>query len=152
MTKKPRCRVILIDSDRRWREMAAAYLRDAKIESMTYPDLDAVVNSLKGTEHIPTLIFINVTLAEASGDKFRLLADQEAHPLRYTIALFPTRLTIPVMTQLFKMGAYDCIDKPYDRTSLVSIVNTFIDEIQENSRRLDNELVNTVMSGHLAAI
>jgi DNA-binding NtrC family response regulator len=76
------------------------------------------------------LIFVNLRDAE---DDSRALCDmaklQDTHGC-HVVILFPTDLTLAKMRGMFRAGVYDCVDKPYDGTTLVALAHRQLREIE----------------------
>jgi len=60
---------------------------------------------------------------EKQKDIFRQLAAHQREKEQLIIVMFPTELTPPKIGETFKLGAHDCVDKPYEKSKLLTLIN-----------------------------
>ncbi|VAW36620.1 hypothetical protein MNBD_CHLOROFLEXI01-5046 [hydrothermal vent metagenome] len=122
-------RIIIVDTNERWRKDALEYLEDADIESTGYPDLITAMKALNNTNGKSSLVFVDLHLARQSPALFKILSNRTINPHLFAVVMFPTQLTVADMIYMFNLGAYDSYDKPYGRVSTSEMVTKFINEV-----------------------
>jgi DNA-binding NtrC family response regulator len=119
------CPILLVDPDKDWLKFAAQSLEAQGIRTKCATDLsraDRVSRPNCGIQ----LVLVDVEFTEKSPVEFRHFVQTGN---RCVVVLFPTFLAPYKMSRVFKLGAYDCVGKPYDTQSIVRLVNSLIGEI-----------------------
>jgi len=141
MKNTNRCRVLLIDPDAYWIKFALDTLKRRGISAQGTTDLDKIGRAFR-LIHGPQLTLVNLEFAENSPDQLRRLAQSGD---RHVVVLFPTSLTPYEMSRVFKLGVYDCVDKPYDAQSLVRLVESLVKEICSHNQNTVASLTNSCL-------
>jgi hypothetical protein len=66
------------------------------------------------------IAFVDLVFAEKNPEALKDFTNQKN---LYTVVFFPTDYLPYRIRRVFKLGVYDCIEKPYDAQALVKIVN-----------------------------
>lgn len=113
--------ILLIDHDEDWLASAQPVL-----EALGY-----VVETARSTKEvlgpedkIYDLILMNWTQADQERVLLERLARPESDNPRCVVVMFPIQQLPERMRVVFKSGAYDCVDKPFDREELIELVET----------------------------
>jgi DNA-binding NtrC family response regulator len=119
------CQILVIDPDSDWIDFAVQTLRGQGIGAQGVTDIDKIGQASKpvcGSQ----LVFMDLELVRRAPDQVRHFAEKEN---RYVVVLFSTGLTPHRMSRVFKLGAYDCVGKPYDSQSLIKLAKSLLREI-----------------------
>lgn len=124
------CRILFVDPDADWLGFAVQTLKEQGIGAWGTTDIGRVERAAKIIPGVQ-LAFVDLEFAERVPDQLRHFAVRDD---RYVVVLFPTDLTPYRMSYIFKLGAYDCVDKPYDAKSLIGLVESLTEEICLSTR------------------
>lgn len=140
--KNDKCSVVFVDPDLKYLSFALKTLKREGIHALG-------VSSLKRIEQIQTLdaagkqlVFIDLEYTENVPDRIRKLTKL---PGKYIIVLFPVELNPHAMSRVFRLGAYDCVEKFFDREHLLKQVKEFI---QEACLNFGDGETNKLISNH----
>lgn len=118
---KQKGHILLIDHDEAWLEFAQPAL-----EAFGY-----VVKTARSTKEVLDLedkVYDLIIMNWAQADQERLLlhrlARSESSNPRRVVVISPIQQLPERMRVVFKAGAYDCVDKPFDRRELVELIET----------------------------
>ena len=115
----PECSILLIDRHVGWLKLAQEPLTQAGYKVVTAPDLDEATQSRLNEPF--DLVFIGLDQAERNLDTLSEIAKSPDVQQRFVV-MFPLRQTHEKMRIVFRAGAYDCVDKPYQSGDLLKIV------------------------------
>lgn len=130
MSDKDVCWILFVDSDARWLDFAVGTLKERRIRARGVTDISKVERASKFMLG-PQLAFVDLEFAERAPDQLQHFAK---HGNKYVVVLFPTCTSSYRMSRIFKLGAYDCVDKPYDVQSLMRLVKSLSEEIGLSTR------------------
>ncbi|MBC8492231.1 MAG: hypothetical protein H8D43_00495 [Chloroflexi bacterium] len=119
------CRILFIDPDIGWIDFAVRTLKGQDFGAQGVTDIGKVRQASNLVSR-SQLVFVDLEFAERSSDQFQRLVQVGN---KFVVVLFPTGLTPHRMSRIFKLGAYDCVDKPYDTQSLVRLVTSLSKEV-----------------------
>lgn len=119
------CQVMFIDPDSDWLASTLRTLKDQGIVARSATDLGKATRILKRT-HGRQLVFVDLEFAERAPHQLREFATAEN---RYVVVLSPVDLTPNRMSRVFKLGAYDCVGKPYVAQFLIKLVTSMVEEV-----------------------
>jgi DNA-binding NtrC family response regulator len=113
----------LIDHNIDWLEFAKQELETAEYDVCIAKDVNEAfrLNSFDEFD----LVFIGLDQIEALQEHIEL-TDQRKLPKRF-IVTFPIRRTLDKVRIAFKAGAHDCVDKPFDKDSMLGLVSEQLD-------------------------
>ena len=117
--------ILFIDPDTKWLNFAIQTLRKKGIRARCATDIGKTKRVPKFSFG-PQLVFVDLEFAEKEPDQFQYFCERGN---RYVVVLFPTDLTPQQMSRVFRLGAYDCVDKPYNDKLLVDLVEAFVAEV-----------------------
>lgn len=129
-------RILLIDRHDEWLEFAAGVLRQVGYRVTLSTDLDQACQL--GASSDFELILLGLDYLERHRAMLSHLANRPVHPWRFVV-LFPIHQTYEQVRMAFKMGAFDVVDKPYQREALLKMVAAQLSDIISRS-----ELVTTI--------
>lgn len=112
--------VLLIDQDGNWLRAARSALSGAGCEVHTAQQLSTAHDRLRNEQF--DLILVDLKEAEQGRGDFHQLAELQASRGGKTVVLFATELTSEKVSSFLGLGADDCLDKPYDLSALVTLV------------------------------
>lgn len=78
-------------------------------------------------EYFP-FILVDLKKVEQEKEIFRRLAEIQSQRDHSIFVMFPTELTPDKVGEMFTLGAHDCIDKPYEVSKLLEVINTKTNE------------------------
>lgn len=112
-------RILLIDQQQCWREIAASTLRSAGFFVCTFDSYNYAFfqECLQGVN--PDLVVLGCT--QIRSEEERLIAQILAH--KHHLLVLCTFLPWPVMRSLFLQGVDDVVDKPDDPAYLINFVH-----------------------------
>lgn len=122
-------RILLVDRHADWLKFAEETLKQAGYVAMTAIDFDQAYQRCLDEDF--DLIFVGLDQAEGHLGTLSDLAKNPGRPQRFVV-MFPLRQTFDRVRIVLKAGAYDVVDKPYQRDRLLKMV---ADEIHEARRR-----------------
>jgi DNA-binding NtrC family response regulator len=129
-------RILLIDRNTGWLKFAEETLRQAGYAVETASDFAKA--SLRCPEGNFDLIFVGLDQVESHLGTLTDLAKNPSRPWRFVV-MFPVRQTFDRVRIVLKAGAYDVVDKPYQRDALLSTVAAVVHEA-----RLRNHVADAV--------
>lgn len=124
--KRANIQVILVDNRSEWLDFGRNVLAEAGYAVQTAQAAADAVNFLEGNRLILTIID-SLTIQEHEAS-FRRFLQAQSRTRHRVVAAFSTALTPDNAADLFKLGAHDCVDKPYDKTGLLTLVEQQIAE------------------------
>ena|SRR3972149_4444510 len=113
-------RILLVDHDEEWLSSAKSVL-----EKLSY-EVDISMSITEALE-LPDkydLVLMNWVQADQESLLLRRLAHPEASNAPCVVVMFPIQQLPQRMRAVFKAGAYDCVDKPFDQQELIKLVET----------------------------
>jgi len=122
--------ILVIDRHSGWRKFAEETLKQAGYEVAAASRLEEAVE--RWLDESFDLILIGLDQAESHLGTLSDLAKNPAHPRRIVV-MFPIRQTYDKMRIVFKAGAYDVVDKPYQADALRSMVAEQIAEARQKN-------------------
>lgn len=125
MSNNSACQILIIDPDPNLVSSAVRALGSQGFDVQGVTKIDQIGRASEFVSR-PQLVFVDLEFAERSPDQFQRFAQARN---RYVVVLFPTGLTPYHMSRIFKLGAYDCVDKPYDMQSLVELATSLVKEV-----------------------
>jgi DNA-binding NtrC family response regulator len=117
--------ILVIGADPDWVDFAVRTLKGQGFSAQGVTDIGKVRQASKPLPE-QQLVFVDLEFAERAPDQLRHFAEKENW---YVVVLFPTGLTPYRMSRVFKLGAYDCVGKPFDTQSLIKLVESLLGEI-----------------------
>jgi DNA-binding NtrC family response regulator len=123
--------ILLIDRHSQWLNFAVETLTQAGYKVLTASDFDTAAK--RWLDKSFDLILVGLDQAESHLGTLTDLAKNAAHPRRIVI-MFPVRQTYDKVRIVFKAGAYDVVDKPYQADALRSMVAEQIAEARQRNR------------------
>jgi DNA-binding NtrC family response regulator len=124
-------RVLVIDRHSQWLDFAVATLIEAGYEVLSASDFEMASKRWRDASF--DLILVGLDQAESHLSTMSDLAKDRVHPKRIVV-MFPIRQTYDRMRIVFKAGAYDIVDKPYEAAALQSMVAKQISEARQKNR------------------
>jgi DNA-binding NtrC family response regulator len=121
---KDMCRILFIDPDPKYLSFAINALKRIGISAVGFTGIKRAQQFLKSTRGTQ-LILIDLEFTEREPEQIRKLAELDR---THVVVLFPVQLTPHKMSLVFKLGAYDCVDKPYDKNQLIKQFEILIKE------------------------
>lgn len=125
--------ILLIDRHSQWLDFAKEVLTRAGYKVFSADDFERAAE--RWGDEAFDLILVGLDQAESHLETLNDLARNRAHPKR-VVVMFPILQTYDRMRIVFKAGAYDVIDKPYDAEALLRSVAEQI----ANSQHVNNGL------------
>ena len=113
-------RILLVDHDEEW-------LGSARSVLTTLGYSVEIAKSITEALDLPDmydLVLMNWAQADQEQVLFRRLAQPESPNAPCVVVLFPIQMLPQRMRAVFKAGAFDCVDKPFDKGELVKLVET----------------------------
>jgi DNA-binding NtrC family response regulator len=123
-------RVLLIDQHPEWLSFAKRTLFEAGYQVETAPNFEQAARCCFEADHFD-LILVGLDQAEANLETIGELKKSKPQQWRFVV-MFPVRQTPDRLRMVFKAGAFDCVNKPYQRDALLRVV---ADEIADARRR-----------------
>ena len=120
-----KARILLIDHDKDWLKNAKAVLEDLGYIVHTARNAG---EALKLVNEVYDLILMNWVYAEQEQVLLQRLARPKASNPRCVVVMFPVQQLPGRMRLAFKAGAYDCVDKPFDKTELLKLIKALQEE------------------------
>ena len=143
MNNKERCQILFVDPDESWLRFVMETLRDKGIKVKYATDISKAERKLKlvlGTQ----LVFVDIEFVEHTAAQFQRFVETSN---RYVVVLSPTDLTPYRMSRIFRLGVYDCVNKPYNGRSLVRLIESLAEEINF----LPCNGASSLVANHIAA-
>lgn len=123
-------RILLIDQHADWLKFAEETLRQEGYEVITVVDFDGACQRCLDEDF--DLIFIGLDQAESHLGALSDLAKNPGRPQRFVV-MFPLRQTFDRVRIVLKAGAYDIVDKPYQRDALLKMVADAVHEARQRN-------------------
>jgi len=118
--------ILIIDDELGWVDFSRSILKAAGYA------VEIAENAMEAwdflTKRAFDLILMDLKQAE-KGDILQKIAKSSPHERRRVVVLFPTYLSPSKMRGVFKSGAYDCEDKPFDKSGLIRMVKEKLTEL-----------------------
>lgn len=130
MSERPRRAersILLIDKQDSWRERSARALTRAGFAVETLDRYSLPPDLLRGERPGPTLMVLGC--ASVGSEELELIGQILRH--RWHLLVLSTSLPWHTMRALFRDGADDVTDKPYDADLLVTTVNQALESIYD---------------------
>jgi DNA-binding response OmpR family regulator len=123
--------VLFIDSEPNWLEFAKS-----TVDENGYQGL--ISNNLKSAEELfsskpgfkVALVVIDISLLKENDSHFESLISPKIQKKYPVVAVFPTGVTTEMARVAFKAGVSDCVDKPYDPSALMALVEQMFAEVR----------------------
>ena len=115
-------RILIIDTRDDWLSFARSTLSGAGYEVEVARSIREAKKLLGDNDNKFDLILADQKVAEAERDILRDMIWVEPDRRRRVVVVFPTQLALGKMREIFKLGAFDCVDKQYERDKLVDLV------------------------------
>jgi DNA-binding NtrC family response regulator len=128
-------RILLIDRHSDWLQFAKESLKQAGYEVFAASRFDEAAKRWRDESF--DLILVGLDQAESHLSTLSDLAKNPANPRRIVV-MFPIRQRYDRMRIVFKAGAYDVVDKPYQPDALISMVAGEIAEARQESSIVEN--------------
>jgi DNA-binding NtrC family response regulator len=126
-------RILLIDRHSKWLDFAVKTLQEVGYEVHSASDFVKAAECFVNNSF--DLILIGLDQAENSLDEIEHLAKDKLHSKRFVV-MFPIRQTYDRVRIMFKAGAYDVVDKPYQPKELREMVSTqLVESISRNQQQ-----------------
>jgi DNA-binding NtrC family response regulator len=120
-------RVLLVDKERGWLAFGRTALTRAGYIVETAESASNAWDFLQKRDF--DLVLIDLKEAEQEDTAVRQIAAFQSAKEYHVVIVFPTDLLPGKMRTMFRMGAYDCVDKQYDRARLLKLVEAQFAEI-----------------------
>jgi len=138
------CRILFIDPDADWLDFATGTLKNQGVRAQGITDFGKAERAFR-TVSGPQLVLVDLELIEQSLDQFqRLVEDKD----RYVVVLSTTDLRPYQMSRIFKLGAYDCVDKPFDAKSLIRLLESLTKEVCPSTLEVISSLAPSLTMAH----
>jgi DNA-binding response OmpR family regulator len=111
-------RILLVDHDEEW-------LNSARSVLVTLGYSVEIARSITEALDLPDmydLVLMNWAQADQERLLFRRLAQPESPGAPCVVVMFPIQRLPERMRAVFKAGAFDCVDKPFDQSEVVKLV------------------------------
>jgi DNA-binding NtrC family response regulator len=118
---------ILIIAKGEWLSFAKSTLSEAGYEVEAAESIREAKGILGNNANKFDLILADQKVAERESDILRDMIWVEPDRRRRVVVVFPTQLTLDKMRSVFKLGAFDCVDKQYERDKLIDTVQAILD-------------------------
>jgi len=119
-------RVLVIDARDEWLSFARLTLSEAGYEvEVTGSAREAM--EILSSDNAFDLIPADQKVAETECDILRDMIWIEPDRRRLVVVVFPTEPALDRMRMIFRLGAFDCVAKPYERDKLIQIAWTILD-------------------------
>jgi DNA-binding NtrC family response regulator len=115
-------RILIIDTRNEWLSFAKATLSEAGYEVEVATSVQEAKDRLGDNGNRFDLILADQKVVEAESDTLRDMIWVEPDRRRRVVVVFPMQLALDKMRAAFKLGAFDCVDKQYERDKLISTV------------------------------
>jgi DNA-binding NtrC family response regulator len=119
-------RVLVIDARSEWLSFAKLTLSEVGYEVEVAGSVREAMEILS-IEDAFDLILADRRVAETESDILRDMIWVEPDRRRRVVVVFPTQLALGKMRVAFKLGAFDCVDKQYERDKLIDAVRGIFD-------------------------
>jgi DNA-binding NtrC family response regulator len=128
--------ILLIDRHTEWLNFAVEVLTQAGYKVFTANEFSEAVEHWQDQPF--DLVLVGLDQAESHLNELSGMAKNQTSPKR-VVVMFPIRQTYDRMRIVFKAGAYDVIDKPYNADALLRTVS----ELIANSQKINGILENS---------
>jgi DNA-binding NtrC family response regulator len=115
-------RILIIDTQGKWLSFASSTLSEVGYEVEVAKSIQEAKEILGDNDDKFDLILADQKVAEAEGNILRDVIWVEPDRRRRVVVVFPAQLALPEMRKIFKLGAFDCVDKQYERDKLIGLV------------------------------
>ena len=122
-----RKRILIIDTRDEWLSFAESTLSEAGYEVKVAKSIRKAKEILGDNGNKFDLILADQKVTETESDILRDMIWVEPDRRRRVVVIFPTQLTLDKMREIFKLGAFDCVDKQYERDKLIDTVRAIFD-------------------------
>lgn len=113
-------RILLVDHDEEWLRSARSVLEILKYEVETSTSISAAL----GLPGVYDLVLMNWAQADQERVLFSRLAQPESSNAPCVVVMFPIQQLPQRMRAVFKAGAFDCVDKPFEKDELITLIET----------------------------
>lgn len=114
-------RVLLIDSEERWRSFGSLALTNAGYSVSSVDSVSDAHALLNGTGY--DLILINILQAEHNRIAVKKITMTERESRMRIVVVSPISLSPTAIRNMFKVGADDCVAKQYNASGLLRLVD-----------------------------
>ncbi len=115
-------RLLLVDDELRWLNFARQILSEAGYVAHTTP---SVKDGWELLQQKPfELILVDLKKVEQEMEIFQKITDLQMQRNQFVVTMFPTELTPRKVSEIFELGAHDCVDKQYDETKFLDLINS----------------------------
>lgn len=115
-------RILIIDTRDEWLSFAESTLSEAGYEVEVARSIREAKEIVGDNDNKFDLILADQKVVEAEKDVLREMIWVEPDRRRRVVVVFPAQLALPKMREIFKLGAFDCVDKQYERDKLIDLV------------------------------
>ena len=135
--------VLFIDDDINWVQAARKFLIQQEFQVEIAHDCKEGLDCLKKYESIPiALVLVDLNKARNYPEEFRKICDIQKDHSCQSIVMFPTEITPDALAEMFKLGAHDCVGKPYENSKLFALIEEQLskrpkDESDGNKKRVN---------------
>jgi DNA-binding NtrC family response regulator len=112
--------ILLIGDELNWLGFAKSVFSQARYAVKTTQDVTSGWELLQDEEF--ELVLVDLKRVEKEETVFQKAAELQTDRNHRIVVMFPTELTPEKVGAVFKLGAHDCVDKQYDQSGLLAIV------------------------------
>jgi DNA-binding NtrC family response regulator len=116
----PRQTVLLIDHEQSWLLFAQTALAEAGYQAASANTAEAAWRYIQDEK--VALILMDEQVAEAEDQAAKAIIAAQLPGNYHVVIVSPLSLTPVKMRAMFKLGVYDCVEKPYDQAGLCKLV------------------------------
>ena len=113
--------ILLIDHDEEWLGSAQPVLEALGYAVQTAKSAEEALNLL---DEVYDVILMNWVQADQERVLLQRLARPRSSNPRCVVVMFPVQQLPGRMRLVFRAGAYDCVDKPFDQEDLIELIET----------------------------
>jgi len=124
-------RIILVDQERGWLTFGQAALAEAGFVVAVATTAEEAWHQMQTMEF--ELVLLDLKEAEHESRAVGQLMTAQLGKGYHVVVLSSTNLTSSEMRAVFKMGAYDCVDKQYDQPGLCQLVSEQFAELDRSA-------------------
>lgn len=112
--------ILIVDDETNWLNFAQHIITNAGYN--TYVENNIVDSLVIAKKKLFELILIDYKIVEQKKVVFQKLSHLQRGKNRYVVVMFPMEITSTTAGEIFKLGANDCVDKPYEPSKLLKIL------------------------------
>lgn len=112
--------ILFIDDELSWSNFAKKILTESGYNVQIKENIEDGLNLLQKKQF--QIVFVDFKKVERQEKVFQKMATLQIKAKSSIIVMSPTELTPKKIVRIFNLGAQDCVDKPYERSRLIALV------------------------------